>query len=371
LAAVAWKAGQPLVIEEVEVAPPPAMEIYIKILFTSPIDVFAELVSRGQKPVFSWIFGHEAGRIVESIREGFTELAPGDHILPVFIRECKDCAHCKSEESNMSTLLRINTDIGVMIGDGLSRFLINGKPIYHFVRTSMFSKHTVVHVGCLAKPPKGPIHIVDALSIGIPTPIAAVLSLAKTATPESSVVAFGLGAINLAAVEGARITGASRTIGVDVNPRRFLEAKKSDVNEFVNPKDYQKSVQEVLAEMTDGGVDRSIECTGNIDAMILAFECVHDGWGVVVLVRVPHKDAISKTHPMNVLNEITLKGTFFGNCKLHSDLPVVVERYMNKELELEKFITHEVPFFRFPASLLPNKISMASGLRPVLVVHTK
>ncbi|XP_039144009.1 LOW QUALITY PROTEIN: alcohol dehydrogenase 1-like [Dioscorea cayenensis subsp. rotundata] len=281
--------------------------------------------------------------IVESIGEGVTELAPGDHILPVFIRECKDCAHCKSEESKMSTLLRINTDIGVMIGDGLSRFLINGKPIYHFVRTSTFSKCTVIHVN-VAKPPKG-----------------------------SLVVVFGLGAINLVAAEGARIAGASRIIGVDVNPRRFLEDFSFFcVNEFVNPKDYQKPFQEVLAEMTDGGVDRSIKCTSNIDAMILAFECVHDGWSVAVLVRVPHKDAVFKTHhPMNVLNEITLKGTFFGNCTLHSDLPVVVERYMNKELELEKFITHEVPFFRFPASLLPNKISLASGLRPVLVVHTK
>ncbi|MBA0831459.1 hypothetical protein Goarm_015925, partial [Gossypium armourianum] len=146
------------------------------------------------------------------------------------------------------------------------------------------------------------------------------------------------------AAEGARIAGASRIIGVDLNPNRFEEAKKFGCNEFVNPKDYDKPVQEVLAEMTNGGVDRSVECTGNINAMISAFECVHDGWGVAVLVGVPNKDDAFKTHPVNFLNERTLKGTFFGNYKPRSDLPSVVEKYMNKELELEKFITHEVAF---------------------------
>jgi alcohol dehydrogenase class-P len=140
------------------------------------------------------------------------------------------------------------------------------------------------------------------------------------------------------------LAGASRIIGVDLNPSRFEEARKFGVNEFVNPKDYEKPVQEVIAEMTNGGVDRSVECTGNINAMISAFECVHDGWGVAVLVGVPHKDAVFKTPPINFLNERTLKGTFFGNYKPRSDLPSVVEMYMNKELQLEKFITHQVPF---------------------------
>jgi len=155
---------------------------------------------------------------------------------------------------------------------------------------------------------------------------------------------LGWGAVGLAAAEGARVSGASRIIGVDMNPNKFQLAKQFGVTEFVNPKDYNKPVQEVLAEMTDGGVDRSIECTGHVDAMISAFECVHDGWGVAVLVGVPTKDAVFKTHPVNFLNERTLKGTFFGNYKPRSDIPAVVEKYMNKELELEKFITHQVPF---------------------------
>nr|P14219.1 RecName: Full=Alcohol dehydrogenase 1; AltName: Full=ADH slow-allele [Cenchrus americanus]CAA34547.1 unnamed protein product [Cenchrus americanus] len=344
-AAVAWEAGKPLSIEEVEVAPPQAMEVRVKILYTSlcHTDVYF-WEAKGQTPVFPRIFGHEAGGIIESVGEGVTDVAPGDHVLPVFTGECKECPHCKSAESNMCDLLRINTVRGVMIGDGKSRFSINGKPIYHFVGTSTFSEYTVMHVGCVAKiNPEAPLDKVCVLSCGISTGLGASINVAKP--PKGSTVAiFGLGAVGLAAAEGARIAGASRIIGVDLNPSRFEEAKKFGCTEFVNPKDHNKPVQEVLADMTNGGVDRSVECTGNINAMIQAFECVHDGWGVAVLVGVPHKDAEFKTHPMNFLNERTLKGTFFGNFKPRTDLPNVVELYMKKELEVEKFITHSVPF---------------------------
>uniref|UniRef100_A0A7N2MWW4 alcohol dehydrogenase n=1 Tax=Quercus lobata TaxID=97700 RepID=A0A7N2MWW4_QUELO len=344
-AAVAWEAGKPLVIEEVEVAPPQAMEVRLKILFTSlcHTDVYF-WEAKGQTPLFPRIFGHEAGGIVESVGEGVTDLKPGDHVLPVFTGECKECRHCKSEESNMCDLLRINTDRGVMLNDGKSRFSINGQPIYHFVGTSTFSEYTVVHVGSVAKiNPAAPLDKVCVLSCGISTGLGATLNVAKP-KKGSTVAVFGLGAVGLAAAEGARIAGASRIIGVDLNAKRFDEAKKFGVTEFVNPKDHDKPVHEVLAEMTNGGVDRSIECTGSINAMISAFECVHDGWGVAVLVGVPNKDDAFKTHPMNILNERTIKGTFFGNYKPRSDLPSVVEKYMNKELELEKFITHEVSF---------------------------
>ncbi|KAJ0571690.1 putative alcohol dehydrogenase [Helianthus annuus] len=344
-AAVAWEAGKPLVIEEVEVAPPQKMEVRIKILFTSlcHTDVYF-WEAKGQNPVFPRILGHEAGGVVESVGEGVTDLQPGDHVLPVFTGECKECAHCKSEESNMCDLLRINTDRGVMLHDQKSRFSINGKPIFHFVGTSTFSEYTVVQVGCLAKiNPLAPLDKVCVLSCGISTGLGATLNVAKP-KKGSSVAVFGLGAVGLAAAEGARIAGASRIIGVDLNANRFELAKKFGVTEFVNPKDYKQPVQEVIVELTNGGVDRSVECTGHIDAMISAFECVHDGWGVAVLVGVPHKDAVFKTSPLNVLNERTLKGTFFGNYKPRSDIPSVVEKYMNKELELEKFITHEVPF---------------------------
>ncbi|KAK1267166.1 Alcohol dehydrogenase 1 [Acorus gramineus] len=344
-AAVAWEAGKPLVIEQVEVAPPQTMEVRINVKYTSlcRTDIYF-WESKGQTPLFPRIFGHEAAGIVESVGIGVTELKPGDHVLPVFTGECKECRHCKSEESNMCDLLRINTDRGVMLNDGKSRFSIKGQPINHFLGTSTFSEYTVLHVGCLAKiNPSAPLDKVCVVSCGISTGLGATLNVAKP--KRGSVVAvFGLGAVGLAACEGARIAGALRIIGVDRNPHRFEYAKKFGVTDFVNPKDHQKPMQEVLVEMTDGGVDRAIECTGNIDAMISAFECVHDGWGVAVLVGVPHKDAVFMTKPINILNERTLKGTFFGNYKPRTDIPKVVEMYMKKELELDKFLTHRVKF---------------------------
>ncbi|XP_057987112.1 alcohol dehydrogenase-like isoform X3 [Hevea brasiliensis] len=351
-AAVSWEAGKPLVIEEVEVAPPQAMEVRIKILYTAIChsDIYF-WEAKGQSPLFPRIFGHEAGGIVESVGEGVTELKPGDHVLPIFTGECKDCAHCKSEQSNMCELLRVNPDRGVMIEDGKSRFSIKGKPIYHFVGTSTFSEYTVVHSGCVAKiNPSAPLDTVFLLSCGFCTDFwflfqgfGAAVNVAKP--PKGSTVAvFGLGAVGLAAAEGAKFSGASRIIGVDVNPNRLEQAKKFGVTEFVNPKDHNKPVQEVLVEMTNGGVDTSIECTGNIQAMISAFESVHDGWGVAVLVGFPGKDDVFKTHPLNFLTERTLKGTFYGNFKPRTDIPLLVEKYMNKEIELEKFITHSVPF---------------------------
>ncbi|KAM3238227.1 Alcohol dehydrogenase 1 [Capsicum annuum] len=344
-AAVAWEAGKPLVIEEVDVAPPQQHEVRLKILYTSlcHTDVYF-WEAKGQTPLFPRIFGHEAGGIVESVGEGVTDLQPGDHVLPVFTGECQQCRHCKSAESNMCDLLRINTDRGVMISDGQTRFSKDGKPIYHFVGTSTFSEYTVAHSGCVTKiDPQAPLDKVCVLSCGISTGLGATLNVAKP-TRGSIVAIFGLGAVGLAAAEGARISGASRIIGIDLNPSRFDSAKNFGVTECVNPKDYDKPVQEVIAEMTDGGVDRSVECTGNVNAMISAFECVHDGWGVAVLVGVPNKDDAFKTNPMNLLNERTLKGTFFGNYKPKTDLPSVVGMYMNKELELEKFITQQVPF---------------------------
>ncbi|CAN6475765.1 unnamed protein product [Victoria cruziana] len=199
-----------------------------------------------QKPLFPRILGHEAGGIVESVGEGVTELKPGDHVLPVFTGECGECAHCKSEESNMCDLLRINTDRGVMLADGKSRFSIKGQPIYHFVGTSTFSEYTVVHVGCLAKVnPEAPLDKICVLSCGISTGFGATVNVAKPKKGQS-VAVFGLGAVGLAACEGARVAGASRIIGVDLNPNRFEEAKKFGCTEFLNPKDFDRPIQQVI-----------------------------------------------------------------------------------------------------------------------------
>ncbi|KAH0467042.1 hypothetical protein IEQ34_004280 [Dendrobium chrysotoxum] len=375
-AAVAWEAGKPLVIEEVEVAPPEAMEVRVKILYTSLChsDVhFWE--AKDQLPIFPRIFGHEAGGIVESVGKGVTDLAPGDLVLPIFTGECGECADCKSEESNLCSLLRVNPNREVMISDGKSRFSINGKTIFHFLG-STFSQYTVVPSGCVAKiNPLAPLDKVFILGCGISTGLGAALNVAKP-FKGSTVAIFGLGTVGLAvsfflcfeylscltfyillkyemlsflsyeqAAEGARMAGASRIIGIDLISKKFDLAKKFGVNEFINPKDYDKPVHEVLIELTDGGVDRSIECTGNVDAMASAFECVRSGWGVAVLVGLPPKNAVLKVNPAHfMMNSKALKGTTFGNYKPRSDIPILVQKYMNKELELEKFITHDVQF---------------------------
>ncbi|CAI8598449.1 unnamed protein product [Vicia faba] len=275
-AAVAWEAGKPLVIEEVEVAPPQAGEVRLRILYTSlcHTDVYF-WEAKGQTPLFPRILGHEAGGIVESVGEGVTHLKPGDQALPIN--------------------------------------------------------------------PNAPLDKVCILSCGVCTGFGATVNVAKP-KPGSSVAIFGLGAVGLAAAEGARISGASRIIGIDLFPNRFELAKKFGVTDFINPKDHDKPVQQVIAEMTNGGVDRAVECSGNIQAMASALECVHDGWGVAVLVGLPSKDDTFKTHPANFLSERTLKGTYYGNYKPRTDLPNVVEKYMKGELELEKFITHRLPF---------------------------
>ncbi|TYG73536.1 hypothetical protein ES288_D04G109400v1 [Gossypium darwinii] len=343
-AAVAWEAGKPLSVEEIEVAPPQKNEVRVKIHFTSlcHTDVYF-WEAKGQNPLFPRILGHEAGGVVESVGEGVIDVQPGDHVLPIFTGECKECPHCLSEASNMCDLLRINTERGGMLHDGHTRFSKDGKPIYHFLGTSTFSEYTVVHVGQVAKiNPEAPLDKVCVLSCGMSTGFGATVNVAKP-KKGGSVAIFGLGAVGLAAAEGARVCEASRIIGIDLNPNRFEEAKKFGCTEFVNPKDHNKPVQEVIAEMTGGGVDCSIECTGSTQAMVSAFECVHDGWGVAVLVGVPSRDDSFKTHPIHFLNERTLRGTFFGNYKPRSDIPGVVEKYMKKELELDKFITHSVP----------------------------
>ncbi|KAB2034702.1 hypothetical protein ES319_D04G104100v1 [Gossypium barbadense] len=343
-AAVAWEAGKPLSVEEIEVAPPQKNEVRVKIHFTSlcHTDVYF-WEAKGQNPLFPRILGHEAEGVVESVGEGVIDVQPGDHVLPIFTGECKECPHCLSEASNMCDLLRINTERGGMLHDGHTRFSKDGKPIYHFLGTSTFSEYTVVHVGQVAKiNPEAPLDKVCVLSCGMSTGFGATVNVAKP-KKGGSVAIFGLGAVGLAAAEGARVCEASRIIGIDLNPNRFEEAKKFGCTEFVNPKDHNKPVQEVIAEMTGGGVDCSIECTGSTQAMVSAFECVHDGWGVAVLVGVPSRDDSFKTHPIHFLNERTLRGTFFGNYKPRSDIPGVVEKYMKKELELDKFITHSVP----------------------------
>ncbi|KAH7525184.1 hypothetical protein FEM48_Zijuj06G0198100 [Ziziphus jujuba var. spinosa] len=291
-------AGKVIKCRGVEVAPPQADEVRLKILFASlcHTDV-CFWKAKEQTPLFPRIFGHEAGGIVESIGKGVTEIQAGDHVLAVPYGECKNCRHCKSEESNSCDLLRFNTDRGVMLNDGQTRFSKNGKPIYNFVGTSTLSEYTVVHAGCVAKcNTEAPLDTVCILGCSICTGLGAVINVAKP--PQgSSVAIFGLGTVGLAAAEGARIAGAARIIGIDLNPSRFEEAKKFGLIEFLNPNDYDRPV--------------------------------HEGWGVAVLAAVPNKD----------------------DYKPRTHRPALVDLYMNKKLELDKYISQSVPLMEINKAL--------------------
>lgn len=345
-AAVAWAAGEPLKIEEVEVAPPQKDEVRIKVLYTALCHtdlVFWE--AKGLTPIFPRILGHEAAGIVESVGEGVQGLQPGDAVLPVFTGECGQCRHCKSEESNMCHLLRIAPDRDVMIsGEGGSRFKLadgSGKTLAHFLGTSTFSQYTVVHAGCVAKiHPSAPLETVCVLSCGVATGMGAMVNCARP-KEGSSVAVFGLGTLGLAAAEGARIAGAAQIIGVDVNSARFERARNFGCTHFVNAAEVN-AAQVIVEQLTEGGVDAAVECSGSNKAMVQAFECIHDGWGKAVLTGVPMSDYLFTAKPYAFLEERTITGSFFGNYKPRTHLPGLVDLYMSKKLELEKFITHRV-----------------------------
>ncbi|RAL41048.1 hypothetical protein DM860_008746 [Cuscuta australis] len=342
-AAVAWRPWEPLTIQEVEVAPPQKLEVRVKILFTSLCsgDVLA-WVSEG--PLFPRILGHEATGVVESVGEGVTEVIPGDKVMMVYTGECGECAHCKSEESNLCSLLRHKTNKGVMIQDNTSRFSTEGTPIYHFAGTSTFVEYTVVHAGCVVKlNPLAPLEMVCALSCGVVAGLGSVLNVAKP-KEGSSVAIFGLGVTGLAAAEGARIAGAARIIGIDEDPNRRARAPDFGVNCTLNPSLYTVAIKDVIGGMTGGGVDRSIECSGDPRYILSAFDCLHTGWGVAVLNVVSRTGDEFRTDPMNFMGEKTLKGCFFGNYKPRSHLPLLVDMIMNQELDLAKFVTYRFTF---------------------------
>ncbi|KAH9729044.1 Alcohol dehydrogenase class-3 [Citrus sinensis] len=317
-AAVAWEPNKALVIEDVQVAPPQAGEVRIKILFTALCHTDAYTWS-GKDPegLFPCILGHEAAGIVESVGEGVTEVQPGDHVIPCYQAECRECKFC-------------------------NRFSINGKPIYHFMGTSTFSQYTVVHDVSVAKiDPQAPLDKVCLLGCGVPTGLGAVWNTAKV-EPGSIVAVFGLGTVGLAVAEGAKAAGASRVIGIDIDPKKFDRAKNFGVTEFVNPKDHDKPIQQVLVDLTDGGVDYSFECIGNVSVMRAALECCHKGWGTSVIVGVAASGQEISTRPFQLVTGRVWKGTAFGGFKSRSQVPWLVDKYMKKEIKVDEYITHNM-----------------------------
>lgn len=346
-AAVARNSGEALVIEEIEVDPPKAYEVRIKILCTSlcHTDIsFWKLNHQHPLAAYPRIFGHEAVGIVESVGENVDELVEGDLALPCFQRQCGDCRDCKSTKSNACSELLPNLD--QMPRDGTSRFRrVNGEVVHHFLFVSSFSEYTVVDVSHLVKIPAGiPADMACLLSCGISTGIGGAWKVADV-EEGSTVAIFGLGAVGLAVAEGARSRKASKIIGVDLNPEKFEIGKKFGITDFVNPSTCgNKKVSEVIKEMTDGGADYSFECIGLTSLMQEAFSSTRGGWGKTVILGVDLNSRELTLNPSELMLSKTVTAAFFGGLKPKTDIPLLVEKYKDKELNLDGFVTHELGF---------------------------
>ncbi|XP_058779350.1 alcohol dehydrogenase-like 6 [Vicia villosa] len=340
-AAVAWGAGEALVLEEVEVSPPQPFEIRIKVVSTSLCR--SDLSAWESHAIFPRIFGHEASGVVESVGLGVTEFKQGDHVLTVFIGECMSCKPCKSGKSNICQVLGLERK-GLMHSDQKTRFSIKGKPVYHYCGVSSFSEYTVVHSGCAVKvSPHVPLDKICILSCGVSAGLGAAWNVADV-TKGSTVVIFGLGTVGLSVAQGAKIRGASRIIGVDNNPKKCENAKSFGVTEVVDPNLYKEPIVQVIKRITDGGADFCFECVGNTDMITTALQSCCDGSGLTVTLGVPKVKPEMSAHYGLFLTGRTLKGSLFGGWKPKTDLPSLVEKYMNKEIQIDDYITHNLTF---------------------------
>ncbi|NQY79863.1 MAG: S-(hydroxymethyl)glutathione dehydrogenase/class III alcohol dehydrogenase [Candidatus Caenarcaniphilales bacterium] len=352
-AAVAWEANKPLSIEEVDLEEPKAGEVLVKLKATGVCHTDAYTLS-GADPegIFSSILGHEGTGIVEQIGEGVTTLKPGDHVIPLYTPECGECKFCLSGKTNLCQRIRETQGKGLM-PDGTSRFSKDGKPIYHYMGTSTFAEYTVVPEIALAKiNPEAPLGKVYLLGCGVTTGIGAVL---KTARVEegASVAVFGLGGIGLSVIQGAKMAKAGKVIAVDINPSKFALAEKFGATECINPKDLDRDIVQEIIERTDGGVDYSFECVGNVDLMRSALECCHKGWGESIIIGVAGAGQEIKTRPFQLVTGRVWRGTAFGGVKGRSELPGYVDQYMSKEINLDDMVSYTMPL---------EKINDAFGL---------
>ncbi|XP_054780783.1 alcohol dehydrogenase-like 4 [Prosopis cineraria] len=349
-AAVAHGAGEPLVIEEVKVDPPQKMEVRIKILFTSicHTDLSAWLGENEAQRAYPRILGHEACGIVESVGEGVKNVMEGDYVIPIFNGECGDCNLCKCDRTNMCHNFGVNPMKKHMVADGATRFTAadTGNPIFHFLNTSTFTEYTVVDSACVVKLTGVDHHSLKnltLLSCGVSTGVGAAWNTANVQSA-SNVAVFGLGAVGLAVAEGARARGASKIIGIDINPDKFTKARDMGVTDFINPRDEEKPVFERIREMTGGGVDYSFECVGNSDVLRNAFLSVHEGWGLTVILGIHATPQMLPIHPMELFDGRRIVASVFGGFKGRTHLPLFAKQCLQGVVKLDGFITHELPF---------------------------
>jgi S-(hydroxymethyl)glutathione dehydrogenase/alcohol dehydrogenase len=339
-AAVAWEAGKPLEIEEIEIAGPKDGEVLLRIVATGVCHTDAFTLS-GEDPegIFPAVLGHEGGAIVEELGAGVTGLSVGDHVIPLYTPECGECNFCQSGKTNLCQAIRVTQGQGLM-PDGTSRFSKAGKSIYHYMGTSTFSEYTVLPEISVAKISKAaPLEKVCLLGCGITTGIGAVLNTAKV-EPGATVAVFGLGGVGLSVIQGAMMANAGRIIAIDINPSKFELATQMGATDTLNPNDHSAPLQDVIVEMTDGGVDYSFECTGNVQLMRSALECCHKGWGESIIVGVAGAGQEISTRPFQLVTGRVWRGTAFGGCKGKSQLPGMVDQYMAGEIKVDEFITH-------------------------------
>jgi S-(hydroxymethyl)glutathione dehydrogenase/alcohol dehydrogenase len=342
-AAVAWAAGKPLVIEQVEVEGPKKGEVLLQVIASGVCHTDAYTLS-GKDPegLFPAIMGHEGGAVVMEVGEGVVSVKAGDHVIPLYIPECGECKFCRSGRTNLCGAIRLTQGKGVM-PDGSSRFSLQGETILHYMGTSTFSEYTVLPEIAIAKINQAaPLDKVCLLGCGITTGIGAVLNTAKVRAGSTAAV-IGLGGIGLSVIQGLVMAKAERIIAVDVNQQKFQIAKQLGATDFIVPQQSGRPLQEVIVEMTDGGVDYSFECIGNVKTMRAALECCHKGWGEATIIGVAAAGEEISTRPFQLVTGRVWRGTAFGGVKGRSQLPSYVEKYLAGEIKVDPMITHRLP----------------------------
>ena len=339
-AAVAWEAGQPLSIEDIDIDGPKAGEVLLRNVATGVCHTDAYTLS-GEDPegAFPSILGHEGGAIVEEVGEGVTSVKAGDHVIPLYTPECRECSFCTSGKTNLCQAIRVTQGQGLM-PDGTSRFSQNGTQILHFMGTSTFSEYTVLPEIAVAKiSTEAPLEKVCLLGCGITTGIGAVLHTARV-EPGSTVAVFGLGGVGLSVIQGAVMARAGRILAIDINPDKAAMATALGATDFVNPNDHDAPIQDVVIELTGGGVDYSFEAVGNVTLMRAALECCHKGWGESTIIGVAGAGQEIGTRPFQLVTGRVWRGSAFGGVRGRSQLPGMVEQYMAGEIKVDEMITH-------------------------------
>jgi len=345
-AAVCHQAGQPLAIETVDLDGPRAGEVLVEIKATGVCHT-DEFTRSGADPegLFPVIFGHEGAGVVVDVGPGVTSVAKGDHVIPLYTPECRQCKSCLSRKTNLCTAIRATQGKGVM-PDGTSRFSLGREPIHHYMGCSTFANFTVLPEIAVAKVrPDAPFDKICYIGCGVTTGVGAVINTARV-EPGANVVVFGLGGIGLNVIQGARLAGANMIVGVDINPARQRLAEKFGMTHFVNPREVGGDLVPYLVALTDGGADYSFECVGNVDLMRQALECCHRGWGVSVIIGVAGAGQEIRTRPFQLVTGRVWKGTAFGGARGRTDVPKIVDWYMDGKIAIDPLITHTMPLER-------------------------